>query len=87
MKRIGPLEWRARDWRPMEIGGTSSVQALRNAFDTHAARGVRLSSVDGGPRFEKDMAELPSDEKNAGVQTNVIRTKDQMLGDLLDIMA
>jgi hypothetical protein len=30
---------------------------------------------------------LPSDRQDVGMQTKVIKAKDQMLGDLLDILA
>jgi hypothetical protein len=33
------------------------------------------------------MAELPSDRQDVGMQTKVIKAKDQMLGDLMDILA
>jgi hypothetical protein len=72
----------------MEIGGsTSSIQAIQNAFDANAARAKRISSQDGGPQFEKDMAELPNDPEQVGMQTKAIKAKDQMLGTLLDMVA
>jgi hypothetical protein len=72
----------------MEISNsTSSVQGMQKAFATNAARAKRLADPENDPQFEKDMAELPSDEQNVGVQSKVIKTKDQMLGDLLDILA
>lgn len=75
----------------MEINGAagfgSSAEAIRKAFDANAARARRIAKEDGGPQFEKDMAELPTDGKNVAAQNSVIRTKDKMLGDLLDITA
>lgn len=75
----------------MEINGTgsygSSVDAIRKAFDANAERAKRIAKEDGGPQFEKDMAELPMDERNVAAQNSVIKTKDKMLGDLLDITA
>ncbi|MDB5049025.1 MAG: hypothetical protein JWO30_2096 [Fibrobacteres bacterium] len=74
----------------MEIGSptssTSSVQGIRNAFEANAARAQRLAQQDGGPQFEKDMAELPSDADNVGVNVKALKTKDQMLGTLLDMV-
>jgi hypothetical protein len=72
----------------MEISGsTSSIQALQQAFADNAARAQRLAKQDGGPQFEKDMAELPSDEQNVGIQSKAIKTKDKMLGELIDLVA
>lgn len=72
----------------MEItGSSSSIQGLQRAFDRNSERAKRLSDPENDPRFERDMAELPSDRQDAGVQTKVIKAKDQMLGDLLDILA
>jgi hypothetical protein len=72
----------------MDIGGaTSSIQAIRNAFDANAERARRIASKDGGPRFEKDMAELPNDPEQVGMQTKAIKAKDRMLGTLLDLVA
>jgi hypothetical protein len=71
----------------MEIGNsTSSVQGIRKAFEVNAARAERLARSDGGPSFEKDMAELPSDADNVGVNVKALKTKDQMLGTLLDLV-
>ncbi|HKP94900.1 MAG TPA: hypothetical protein VJ385_04000 [Fibrobacteria bacterium] len=71
----------------MEISGSSSsVQGIQNAFATHAARGKRIAQPDGGPRFEKDMAELPSDGDNVAANAKAIKTRDQMLGTLLDMV-
>ncbi len=72
----------------MEIGpATSSVQGIQKAFETHAARGKRIANAETDPQFEKDMAELASDPENVGVQTAVIKTKDKMMGALLDLFA
>jgi hypothetical protein len=71
----------------MEISGSSSaVQGIQRAFDDNAARAKRLAKEDGGPQFEKDMAELPSDAHRVGVNTKVIKTQDQMVGTLLDML-
>lgn len=72
----------------MEIGSTNaSVNAIQQAFKTNAERAERISKPELDKQFEKDMAELPSDDKNVGIQAAAIRTKDKMLGDLLDILA
>jgi hypothetical protein len=71
----------------MEIGSSSSsVQGIQNAFSAHAARAQRIAQPDGGPQFEKDMAELPSDKDNVGFNVKALKTKDQMLGTLLDMV-
>ena len=71
----------------MEISGSSaSVQGIQRAFADNAARAKRLAQEDGGPTFEKDMAELPSDESRVGANGKVIKTRDQMLGTLLDMV-
>lgn len=76
----------------MEIGSTSSVQAIQDAFKTHADRASRIqkaTTAEGGDptgQFEKDMAELPSDDKAVGFNAAAIKTKDRMLGTLLDII-
>ena len=77
----------------MEIGSSSpsvpasSLQALQKAFDRNAARAKRVADPEGDPQLDKDMAELPSDKQDVAIQSKVIKTKDQMLGDLLDILA
>jgi hypothetical protein len=72
----------------MEVSSaTSPSQAIQRAFDRNAGRAARLADPEKDKTFEKDMAELPSDKQDVGVQTQVIRTKDRMLGDLLDIVA
>ena len=38
-------------------------------------------------QFVKDMAELPSDDKAVGFNAAAIKTRDQMLGTLLDMVA
>jgi hypothetical protein len=71
----------------MEINSsTSSVQGIRNAFDANAARAARLAQPNGGPQFEKDMAELPSDEHKVTSNLKALKTKDAMLGTLLDMV-
>lgn len=71
----------------MEVGPTSSVGAIQQAFKTHAERAARITHPESDPHFEKDMAELPSDGKNVGFQAAAIKTQDRMLGALLDIFA
>ena len=72
----------------MEIGSVSGpVQGMQRAFDRNAERAKRLSDPENDPQFERDLAELPSDKQDVGVQTKVIKTRDEMLGDLLDIIA
>jgi cell division ATPase FtsA len=72
----------------MEITGSSApIQGIQRAFDRNAARAKRLSDPEGDPQLDRDMAELPSDKQDVGMQTKVIKAKDQMLGDLLDMMA
>lgn len=71
----------------MEIGNSaSSVQGMQQAFARNAARAKRLANPEGDPQLDKDMAELPGDKQDVGVQSKVIKTKDQMLGTLLDIV-
>lgn len=70
----------------MEISASSSsVQGIQKAFDDNAARARRIAKEDGGPQFEKDMAELPSDAHRVGANVKAIKTKDQMVGTLLDL--
>jgi hypothetical protein len=69
------------------LDSTSSIQGLQKAFARNADRAKRLSNADSDPQLEKDLAELPSDKQDVAIQTKVIKTKDQMLGDLLDILA
>ncbi|MBW8886913.1 MAG: hypothetical protein JF616_04055 [Fibrobacteres bacterium] len=77
----------------MEIGSvssldsTSSIQGMQKAFARNAERAKRLADPEGDTQLDKDMAELPSDKEDVAIQTKVIKTKDQMLGDLLDILA
>jgi hypothetical protein len=71
----------------MEVGFSSSTQGIQNAFDQNAARAKRLSKGVEDDQLEKDMAELPQDKADVGVNTAVIKTKDQMLGTLLDMVA
>ena len=72
----------------MEIGSSNaSVNAIQQAFKSNAEKAGRIASPETDKTFEKDMAELPSDEKSVGIQAAAIRTKDKMLGDLLDILA
>lgn len=71
----------------MEVGPTSSAGAIQQAFKTHAERAARISRPEADKTFEKDMAELPSDDKNVGFQAAAIKTRDRMLGALLDILA
>ena len=71
----------------MEISNsTSSVAGIQRAFANNAAKAKRLADPENDPQFEKDMAELPSDKQDVAVQASVIKTKDKMLGDLLDIV-
>ena len=71
----------------MEISGaSSSIQGIKNAFEANAARAQRVAKEDGGPQFEKDMAELPSDPQRVAVNTKAIKTQDEMLGTLLDMV-
>jgi hypothetical protein len=70
----------------MEISGlSSSVQGIQKAFDANAAKAKRIAQEDGGPQFEKDMAELPSDAHKVAANGKVIKTQDQMVGTLLDL--
>jgi len=77
----------------MEIGSvsstdsSSSIQGMQRAFARNAERAKRLADPEADSQFDKDMAELPSDKQDVAVQTKVIKAKDQMLGDLLDILA
>lgn len=75
------------------VASGSSMGAVQQAFNTHSARADRLSralasDAPGSDRtFVKDMAELPTDAKNVGIQAKVIKTKDNMQGALIDILA
>lgn len=75
----------------MEIGSTSSVSAIQQAFQKHTDRAGRIAKAtmseeaDADKTFVKDMAELPSDDKAAGFNAAAIKTQDKMLGALLDI--
>lgn len=78
----------------MEIGASgSSVTAIQQAFKTHSERASRLAeaTASGAPErndtFVKDMAELPSDAHNVGINAKTIKTRDEMVGTLLDILA
>ena len=78
----------------MEIGATgNSVSAIQQAFKTHSERASRLAGAtsSGAPEkndaFVKDMAELPSDAHNVGIHAKTIKTRDEMVGTLLDILA
>lgn len=70
----------------MEVGFSSPVQGLQDAFDRNGARAKRLSKGVDDPQVEKDMAELSQDKADVGMNTKVIKTKDQMLGTLLDMV-
>jgi hypothetical protein len=71
----------------MEVGFSSSVQGIQNAVDQNAARAKRLSKGLEDDQVEKDMAEMSQDPQNLGMNTKVVKTKDQMLGTLLDMIA
>jgi hypothetical protein len=77
----------------MNVGPTTSVQGIQDAFQTHSARASRIAKAtasetgDATGTFEKDMAELPSDDKAVGFNAAAIKTRDQMLGTLLDMVA
>ena len=73
--------------RSTSIGSSASVQALQTAFMANDAKAKRLANAESDPLLEKDLAELPSDADNVGAQTKVIKTKDQMVGTLLDMFA
>ena len=73
----------------MEISSstsTSSIQAIRKAFEDNAARAARVAQENGGPQFEKDMAELPSDEHKVTSNLKALKSQDEMLGTLLDMV-
>ncbi len=77
----------------MQVGASgSSVGAIQQAFDAHAARAGRLAKAATDAReadrsFTKDMAELATDPEKVGVQAKAIKAKDDMVGSLLDILA
>ncbi len=72
----------------MEIGATSSsIQGIQNAFAANAAKGKRIANAESDPQFEKDMAELPNDKQDVAANLKVLKTKDAMLGELLDLKA
>ena len=66
---------------------SSPIQGIQRAFDRNEEKAKRISNPESDPQLEKDLAELPSDKQDVGMQTKVIKAKDQMLGDLMDIMA
>ena len=71
----------------MEISSstsTSSIQGIRKAFEDNAARAARVAQENGGPQFEKDMAELPCDEHKVTSNLKALKSQDEMLGTLLD---
>lgn len=76
---------------PMQISGssntTTSAQAVHDAFQRNAERAERLADAENNPQLEKDLAELPSDAQNVAIQTKAIKARDEMLGDLLDVLA
>lgn len=72
----------------MQISNTTtSAQAVHDAFQRNAERAQRLADPEKNPHLEKDLAELPSDAHNVGIQTKAIKAKDEMLGALMDILA
>lgn len=72
----------------MEISSASSpVQGIQRAFARNAERAARLSDPENNPQLERDLAELPSDERDVGIQTKTIKTRDEMVGTLLDLFA
>jgi len=71
----------------MEISSSSSVQSLQRAFAAQEAKSKRIANAENDPQFEKDMAELPSDKQDVAAQVKVIKTKDEMLGTLMDLKA
>ena len=72
---------------------SSSTGAIQQAFIAHSARAERLSkamiaeTTVSDDDFVKDMAKLPGDPRNVGIQTKVLKAKDDMLGGLIDILA
>lgn len=78
----------------MEIGASgNSTAAIQQAFRTHSERAARLAAAtaSGSPErndaFVRDMAELPSDAHNVGIHAKTVKTRDEMVGTLLDILA
>jgi hypothetical protein len=69
----------------MEISGSSSVSGIQNVIAQHSARAERLAKAAEMDQVEKDLAELPQDPPKLGMQSKVIKTKDDMLGTLLDM--
>ena len=56
----------------------------QNRVGIQAAQTAHSQPLDD-EQVEKDLAELPTDPPNLGINTAVIKTKDQMLGTLLDM--
>lgn len=71
----------------MEINSISSVGAVQKAFEQNAKRAGRISQGVEDPTIEKDMAELSTDKDQVSMQMKTLKTKDQMLGTLLDMLA
>ena len=71
----------------MENGLSAAVGGIQRAFDTNADRAKRIaaSGVNGGS-FTSDMAQLPSDGTAVSANAAVIKTQDQMLGSVLDMV-
>ncbi len=70
----------------MDTGSISSVNAVQNAFAQNAQRGERIAQGVEDPTLEKDMVELSTDKNQVGMQMQVIKTRDKMLGTLLDML-
>jgi hypothetical protein len=71
----------------MDIGSVSPLQGIHDTVRAHAERAERLSRPEANPQLEKDLAELPGDARGMGAQAQVLKTRDRMVGDLLDILA
>ena len=56
------------------------------AVDNRRESSTATEGSDPTGQFEKDMAELPSDDKAVGFNAAAIKTQDKMLGTLLDII-
>jgi len=76
----------------MEIGMTAAVGGMQKALGENAARAQRiakasLSTEEGVGDFTRDLAELPQDAAAFKANAATVKTQDQMLGALLDIIA
>ncbi len=71
----------------METGFSMSVNGVAQAFEDHAARAERISRAAEHKDLAKDMVGQIQDEKTVKANLETIKTRDEMMGTLLDILA